>query len=379
MNITLTDTGLHLTFAPLTLTRPVGDLRMGIFTNTERWKLLSNATIFYDTETYLQKKFPSTQQNDFIIHAGLIPNIYIANKILNLPKNTQLTWNNITLATHGNPIFEQQLTEQRPLIITQRWHLYQYNHIAIASDFELITKGRKGEHLPSSNILIGDPTQIFIEQGASVEASILNTKDGPIYIGKNAQIMEGSLVKGSLALCESGVLKMGTKLYGASTIGTACKVGGELNNVIFQSNSNKAHDGFLGNSLIGEWCNLGADTNCSNLKNNYANVSTYNYQENKEIETDMQFMGLSMGDHSKCGINTMWNTASVVGVSCNIFGADFPNKFIPSFSWGGKTTVDFHFEKAVEYANNMMKRRNVKLSHEEFDILKHIHNMSLQG
>jgi len=377
MNITLSDFGLHLNFAPLTLTRPVGNLRMGIFTNAERWKHIANATLFYDTETYLQKKFPSTQNSDFIINATLIPTLAIAEKILNLPQNTTLKWNNITLATRGKPVFEQQLIDQVPLIISQRWHLYQYNDLVLESDFQIITKNRESAVLSPSNTLIGDPSRLFIEEGASVEASVLNTTTSSIYIGKNALIMEGCLIRGGLALCENSTLKMGTKLYGSTTIGTGSKVGGELSNVIFQANSNKAHEGFLGNSLIGEWCNLGADTNCSNLKNNYSNVSTYDYKLGREIETDIQFMGLTMGDHSKCGINTMWNTASVVGVSCNVFGADFPNKFTPSFSWGGTKIEEFRIEKAIEYANNMMKRRNLSLSDAEIEIFKHIREQQL--
>jgi UDP-N-acetylglucosamine diphosphorylase/glucosamine-1-phosphate N-acetyltransferase len=204
-----------------------------------------------------------------------------------------------------------------------------------------------------------------------VEASILNTSTGPIYIGKDAEIMEGSVVRGPLAMCEHSALKLGTKVYGASTLGPHCKVGGEINNVVMQAYSNKGHEGFLGNSVIGEWCNLGADTNTSNLKNNYGAVSTYSYETKKEEKTNLQFMGLTMGDHSKCGINTMFNTATVVGVSCNIYGGDFPAKFIPSFSWGGSAgLVPFKFDKAVEYANNMMNRRGLALSNEEVEILR---------
>jgi UDP-N-acetylglucosamine diphosphorylase/glucosamine-1-phosphate N-acetyltransferase len=214
---------------------------------------------------------------------------------------------------------------------------------------------------------------IFIEEGAIVEAAILNTPSGPIYIGKDAEIMEGSIVRGPLAMCEHSALKLGAKVYGPTTLGPHCKVGGEVNNVVFQAYSNKGHDGFLGNALIGEWCNLGADTNTSNLKNNYGTISTYSYEEKGEIETETQFMGVCMGDHSKCGINTMFNTATVVGVSSNIYGAGFPAKFIPSFSWGGADEiVPFRFEKAIEYANNMMHRRGLQLSESEIAILRHI-------
>jgi UDP-N-acetylglucosamine diphosphorylase/glucosamine-1-phosphate N-acetyltransferase len=212
----------------------------------------------------------------------------------------------------------------------------------------LITANRISEKLSKTNTLIGNSSLLFIEPGAKVEASILNTTTGPIYIGKDAEIMEGSVVRGPLAMCEHSALKLGTKVYGASTLGPHCKVGGEINNVVMQAYSNKGHEGFLGNSVIGEWCNLGADTNTSNLKNNYGAVSTYSYETKKEEKTNVQFMGLTMGDHSKCGINTMFNTATVVGVSCNIYGGDFPAKFIPSFSWGGSAgLVPFKFDKAV--------------------------------
>jgi len=216
---------------------------------------------------------------------------------------------------------------------------------------------------------------LFIEKGAIVEGSILNTKDGPIYIGKNAEIMEGSMIRGGLALCESSTIKMGAKIYGATTIGPHCKVGGEVNNVVFQEYSNKGHDGFLGNSIIGAWCNLGADTNTSNLKNNYSNVKTYSYIEEKEIQTELKFIGLSMGDYSKCAINTMFNTASVVGVACNIFTDGFPNKHISSFSWiNGNKIAAYDLLKAYNDANNMMNRRDQSLSDADKKILAHLSN-----
>lgn len=376
MRIVLSDSGLHKRFAPLTLTRPVGDLRMGILTNSERWKLLSNAAIQYDTEAYLQPKFNASYSENFqdqiTINAALIPDKTIAEVILSLPENASLKYDTLTLAKKGSGENEVQWKGEKPLIISQRWHLYQFNDIALKNDFQLLTANRKSQPLSATNTVIGDVSQIFLEEGAIVEASILNTKSGPIYVGKDAEIMEGSIVRGGLAMGEHSALKLGTKVYGAVTLGPHCKVGGEVNNVIFQAYSNKGHDGFLGNALIGEWCNLGADTNTSNLKNNYANVSTYSYEEQAEIDTDVQFMGVCMGDHSKCGINTMFNTATVVGVSCNVFGAEFPNKFIPSFSWGGQNPVPFKFEKAVEYSNNMMNRRGLQLTEQEVEILKYI-------
>lgn len=372
MKIVLADNGLHKRFAPLTLTRPIGDLRIGIMTNTERWKCLANADVYYATEKYLQGKFPGSEKCDITINAALIPSKEIAQVIISLPENSSLKYEEIELAKKGNGSDTVQWLGEKPLILSQRWHLYQYNDSALQQDFKILTENRTSQPISSTNTVIGSLSQIFLEEGAVVEASILNTKSGPIYIGKDAEIMEGCIVRGGLALGEHSALKLGTKVYGAVTLGPHCKVGGEVNNVVFQSFSNKGHDGFLGNALIGEWCNLGADTNTSNLKNNYSNVSTYSYETNKEEKTEIKFMGVCMGDHSKCGINTMFNTATVVGVSCNVYGGDFPKKYIPSFSWGGQDFVPFKFEKAIEYANNMMVRRGLELSEKEIDILKHI-------
>lgn len=374
MKILLHDNGLHLCFAPLSLTRPIGELRMGIMTNAERWKLFEpNAEIFFQTEKYLTERFKSTENPDLIVNAALIPSYEVAVAILNLEENEQLFYGEYWLARKGNGSVKVSFKANEPLILKQRWDLYQKNATAIAQDFDYIRNCRNSAKISSSNTIIGDKNLIFLEEGAMVEASILNTNSGPIYIGAKAEIMEGSIVRGPLAMCEESTLKLGSKVYGPTTLGPHCKVGGEVNNVIFQAYSNKGHDGFLGNALIGEWCNLGADTNSSNLKNNYGNVSTYSFEEQKEIETDVQFMGLCMGDHSKCGINTMFNTATVVGVSSNIYGAEFPSKFVPSFSWGGGSEfVPFRFEKAVEYANNMMSRRGLQLSESEISILRHI-------
>ena len=375
MQINLDDNGLHLRFAPLTLTRPIGNLRMGILTNDERWKMfLPDAKIGFTTEKYLSKKFSSIE-NGIRVNAAVIPNEEIVAAVMHLEDNTALYLNEMFIAENGVSTSKIQFRGEIPVILENRWDLFQKNDLVLKSDFELITAGRKSQKLSKSNTVIGSSELIFLEEGAKVEASILNTSSGPIYIGRNAEIMEGSIVRGPLAMCEHSALKLGTKIYGATTLGPHCKVGGEVNNSVFQAYSNKGHEGFVGNSLIGEWCNLGADTNTSNLKNNYGNVSTYSYETDKEEKTNVQFMGLTMGDHSKCGINTMFNTATVIGVSCNIYGADFPPKFIPSFSWGGSAGfVPFKFEKAVEYANNMMERRGLELSEEEVEILKGVKN-----
>ncbi len=371
MQINLDDNGLHLRFAPLTLTRPIGNLRMGILTNDERWMaFLPDAEIGFTTEKYLSKKFSSIE-NGIRVNAAIIPNDELVAAVMHLEANTALYLNELLLAENGIATSKIQFKGEVPVILENRWDLFQKNDLVLKADFELITNGRKSQKLSKSNTVIGSSELIFLEEGAKVEASILNTTSGPIYIGKDAEIMEGSIVRGPLAMCEHSALKLGTKIYGATTLGPHCKVGGEVNNSVFQSYSNKGHEGFVGNSLIGEWCNLGADTNTSNLKNNYGNVSTYSYETEKEEKTNVQFMGITMGDHSKCGINTMFNTATVVGVSCNIYGAEFPPKFIPSFSWGGSAGfVPFKFEKAIEYANNMMERRGLKLSEEEVEILR---------
>ena len=381
MRINLNDNGFHLRFAPLTLTRPVGNLRIGIFTNDERWKKLIesfvptiNAEIGFTTEKYLQEKFKQLI-GAIEVNAAIIPNEEIVATLFQLEEGNSLYFNETWIATKGTETVQINYTGNKPIIIEHRWDIFQKNDPILKLDFELITAGRKSQPLSKTNTVIGEKKDIFLEEGAIVEASVLNTNNGPIYIGKHAEIMEGSIVRGPLAMCEHSTLKLGAKVYGASTLGPHCKVGGEINNVVFHAYSNKGHDGFLGNSIIGEWCNLGADTNTSNLKNNYGNVSTYSYEENEETQTNLQFMGLCMGDHSKCGINSMFNTATVVGVSCNVFGADFPPKFIPSFSWGGSTGFEpFKFNKAIEFANNMMNRRGLELSKEEVEILQFIEN-----
>ncbi len=371
MIIQLDDNKKHLEFAPLTLTRPVGNLRVGILTNDERWKSwLPEAKISFNTEEYLQERFPLIGRG-VSVTACVIPNQDIVDQVQKLKGNEELVYQGVWIAKCGTGEILIKHKGEVPTVINKKWELFQKNGEVLKQDFDLITKGRATVQLSSSNTIIGDPNLIFLEEGATVEAAILNTKGGPIYIGKNAEIMEGALLRGPVALCESAVFKLGAKVYGPTTLGPHCKVGGEVNNVIFQAYSNKGHDGFLGNSVIGEWCNIGADTNSSNLKNNYGTIKAYSYETNQIEQTGLQFMGLFMGDHSKCGINTMFNTATIVGVSSNVFGAEFPPKFIPSFKWGVHGD-SYNFDKAVESANNMMDRRGTSLSHAEIAILKHI-------
>ena len=375
MKINLDDNKLHLRFAPLTLTRPLGNLRMGILCNNERWKMyIPEAEIGFTTEKYLQEKF--IQLNDAIqVNASVIPNEEIAASVFNLKDHSTLFLNKQWIAKRGTGKNKLQFKGETPIILKERWDLFLLNEAVLKQDFELLTLGRKSQKISKTNTLIGDSKLIFIEEGAEIEGAFLNTATGPIYIGHNAEIMEGSLIRGPFSLCENSTLKLGTKVYGASTIGPHCKIGGEISNVIFQSYSNKGHDGFLGNSVIGEWCNLGAGTNSSNLKNNYGKISSYSFEKLIEVETKQQFMGLFMGDHSKSAINSLFNTASVVGVSSTVFGAEFHPKFIPSFSWGSSQPfVEFKLDKALESANNMMERRSLSLSEEDVKILKYLSN-----
>lgn len=375
MNIILHDNGLHLRFAPLTLTRPVGDLRVGCLTNAERWEEWTpEAEISFQTEAYLSTKFPRTDDADAIeVNAAVIPNEEIVVAVFFLENNQELRLNDTWIARRGDGSEKIQFTGQEPIILNQRWDLYLLNDEVLVADYFLLTGGRYSEPLSETNTVIGNPDWIFLEEGAKVEASVLNTTAGPIYIGHDAEIMEGCLVRGPFYLGDHAGLKMGAKIYGATTIGPHCKVGGEVSNSVFQSYSNKGHDGFLGNSLVGEWCNFGADSNTSNLKNNYSPVRTYSYEAGKEVETGQQFMGVCMGDHSKCGINTMFNTATVVGVSCNIYGGGFPPKFLPSFTWGGaEGTEAFKLEKAIDAANQMMRRRGLELTEGDLRVLKEL-------
>jgi len=373
MKIILADLKAHLKFAPLSLTRPIGDIRVGMFTNFERWTiLLPEDEIGFHTESYLSDEFEQLE-NGVIVNACVIPNEDFVAAVVHLENDCRLVLNEITLAMHGNGDNVITFTGETPLIVNQRWDLLSVNEAAIIHDISLIKESVSFQKIPKSITVIGSKDAIYIEEGAIVTFCTLNTNEGPIYISKGAEVMEGSCIRGPFVMCENSVVKMGAKIYGATTIGPFCKVGGELSNVIFQSYSNKGHDGFLGNSYIGEWCNLGADTNVSNLKNNYNSVSSYCYEQKVEVNTSLQFLGLFMGDHSKTGINTMFNTGSVVGVSCNLYGAGFFPKHTLSFSWGEPNALEpFRIEKALEYANKMMDRRSEELSAEEENILVHL-------
>ncbi|MCE3294355.1 MAG: glucose-phosphate thymidylyltransferase [Crocinitomicaceae bacterium] len=374
MKLVLCDDGKHLKFAPLTLTRPVGDLRVGIMTNTERWDFyVPGAHMCYETEDHLYAKFPPAYKGELWINAAVIPDREVVDAALDLEEGQELVCASGWIARKGKENLEKVEYTGKVIVLENRWDIFEKNGEILEMDFRALTTRHPGQPLSSSNTVIGDPRLIFIEEGASVEASILNTKTGPIYIGKHAEVMEGAIIRGPFALCDYAGIKMGAKVYGPTTIGPHCKVGGEISNVVFQSYSNKGHDGFLGNSVIGEWCNLGADTNSSNLKNNYSKVTAYSFETESFEKTDIQFMGLIMGDHSKCGINTMFNTATVVGVSANIYGGDFPPKYIPSFSWGGAAGFEkFDKDKAIQAAKAMMGRRGVPFTTADQEIFDYL-------
>lgn len=382
MNIIFDDNGFHLKFAPLTHTRPVAGLRLGIETIAESWtRMLSEhieiKSVEYRTEDYLNGKFPEETHLGLIIAGNINPTPEIAKLVAELPQGDELFINGKWVADHGIAArhkVEISLPEDEFMYLEHPWDLFQTNGNAIKSDLKYITKGRTTQHLSSSNQVIGSH-EIFIEEGAKIECCILNVEKGPIYIGKNAEIMEGSIIRGPFALCEGATIKMGAKMYGDTTIGPYCKVGGEVTNSIFQAYSNKGHDGFLGNSIIGEWCNLGADTNTSNLKNNYSNVRVFSYETREMEETDVMFCGTIMGDHSKTGINTMLNTGTSMGVCSNVFGGGFPPKFIPAFTWGGVDSKEtFELQKCYEVAENMMMRRGIELTEDDKFILKYLHD-----
>ncbi len=373
MKIILADFEAHLRFAPLSLTRPIGDIRVGLFTNLERWSiLLPDHHIGFQSESYLSDEFEELNDGK-IVNACIIPNEDFVASIVYLEDNCRLMLGNNTMAISGTGKNIINYKGEMPILINNRWELLSANAAAISNDIALIKESISYQKIPKDVIVIGPKDSIYLEEGAILSTCTLNSKEGPIYISKGAEVMEGALIRGPFALCENAVVKMGAKIYGASTIGPFCKVGGELSNVIFQSYSNKGHDGFLGNSYIGEWCNLGADTNVSNLKNNYDSVRSYCYEKKEEVNTGLQFLGLFMGDHSKTGINSMFNTGAVVGVSCNLFGAGFFPKHTLSFSWGEPNALEpFRIEKSLEYANKMMERRSEKLSAEEENILVHL-------
>jgi len=383
MNYILFDDHTWQNLLPLTFTKPVAEIRIGILTITEKWEHYLNGKLTFQTQEYLNQKYKASYTNNAVfINGKICPMPELLAQINQLEFNTGIKKGNTLIAFRSNiasplniadALISSVETSTMYTSVENVWDIFSKNGDAIKADFDLITRGRTSQPLSTSNTVIGDAKQIFLEEGAIVEASILNTNAGPIYIDKDAEIMEGSVVRGPFSLGEHAALKLSTKIYGPTTVGPHSKVGGEVNNSVIFAYSNKGHDGFLGNSVIGEWCNLGADTNNSNLKNNYGNVKLYNYSQKKMIDTGLQFCGLIMGDHSKCGINTMFNTGTVVGVGANIFGGGFPPTYIPSFSWGGADGMEeYKFDKMIETASRVFARRNLTVNAVEKDILEKI-------
>ncbi|WP_291275049.1 GlmU family protein [Flavobacterium sp.] len=380
MNYILFDGNVRNALLPFTFTRPVADIRVGILTIREKWeKYLGNTTTTI-TEEYLSEKFPMVEmEENVIINASFLPNQVLAEMVRNLEENQAIFYEDEVIAFYtkeGQEVdfetYEIIEFNDECIRIEHTWDIFQKNDAAIREDFDLLTEDRFSQPIPKSVNVIA-PENIFIEEGAKLEFVTLNASTGPIYIGKNAEIMEGSVIRGPFALGEEAQVKLATKIYGATTVGPHCRVGGEVNNSVLFAYSNKGHDGFLGNSVLGEWCNIGADSNNSNLKNNYEEVKLWSYESERFEKTGLQFCGLMMGDHSKCGINTMFNTGTVVGVSTNIFGSGFPRNFVPSFSWGGATGFTTYItKKAFETAKIVMSRRHVDFTEEDAKILEHI-------
>ncbi len=386
MNYIIFDNFRRNFLLPLTFTRPVADIRIGILTIREKWEYFLGEKTSSLTEDYLSVKYPILKADDnILINGSVIPNEKLVKEIKGLDNNKELIKGDVIIAlrvsasdldhiddTEGMNEVE---TSCEYLKLNASWEVFEKNDEALRADYTIITKGRQSQSLSKTNTLIGN--DIFIEEGARVEGATINTTKGPVYIGRDVEIMEGALIRGPFAICNDAVVKMGAKIYGATTIGPYSKVGGELNNVVIFGYSNKAHDGYLGNAVIGEWCNLGADTNNSNLKNNYDFVKMWSYPDHTFVDTGLQFCGLVMGDHSKCGINTMFNTGTVVGVNSNIFGSGFQRNFIPSFVWGGtKGFQPFPVEKAIEIATRVYSRRNIEFDDTEQDILRAVNDLT---
>ncbi|HEX8270269.1 MAG TPA: GlmU family protein [Flavobacterium sp.] len=381
MNYILFDGTVRTALLPFTFTRPVADIRIGILTIREKWEKYLGSTTTTLTEEYLSDKFPMVEmEQNVMINASFLPNEVLSEMVKILEPNQAIFKDDEVIAFFTEDTQEEvdfdnyEIIEYNDdcLFIANTWDIFAKNDVAIREDFEFLTEDRTSQPIPKTVNVIS-PENIFIEEGAKLEFVTLNASTGPIYIGKDAEIMEGSIIRGPFALCEHATVKIGAKVYGATTVGPHCRIGGEVSNSVLFGYSNKGHDGFLGNSVLGEWCNIGADSNNSNLKNNYEEVKLWNYEKERFTKTGLQFCGLMMGDHSKCGINTMFNTGTVVGVSANIFGSGFPRNFIPSFSWGGASGFETYItKKAFETARLVMSRRDVDFDEKEAAILEHV-------
>lgn len=374
MNYILFDSDVRTALLPFTYTRPVADIRIGILTIREKWEKYLGLTTTTITAAHLEEKYPMVEmEENILLNASFCPTAALVAKVKKLTKNEALFQGEDVIAFYTTDEQEEvnfdsytQIEFEEELIqIKNTCDIFTFNGAAIQQDFELVTEDRTSEPIPEG-VQVLNKENIFIEEGAEILFATLNASEGPIYIGRDAQIMEGASIRGPFAMGANAVLKMGAKIYKDTTLGPYCKVGGEVSNAVIFGYSSKGHDGYLGNSVIGEWCNIGAGTSTSNLKNNYAEVKLWEYETGRFAKTGLQFCGLMMGDHSKCAINTMFNTGTVVGVSANIFGSGFPRNFIPSYSWGGAAGfVTFQMNKVYEVVTAVLQRK--KLPFEEMD------------
>ena len=381
MNYILFDGPARNALLPFTFTRPVADILTGIMTIRQKWEMRLGSTTTTLTAEYLSAKFPMVElEENVMINASFLPNNTLAEMVSVLGPNQAIFKGDEVIAFYTNEEQEEVDFDTYEIIeyegdcitIKNTWDIFSKNNLAIQEDFNYLTEDRKSQPIPKSVNVIA-PENVFIEEGAKLEFVTLNASTGPIYIGKDTEIMEGSMIRGPFALCDNASVKMGSKVYGATTVGPYSRIGGEVKNTVIFAHSNKGHEGYLGDSVIGEWCNMGADTNNSNLKNNYEEVKLWSYETEGFAKTGLQFCGLMMGDHSKCGINTMFNTGTVVGVSANIFGTGFPRNFIPSFSWGGASGFTTYVtKKAFETARLVMSRREIEFDEQEAAILEHV-------
>ena len=388
MTIILFDDHSSDSLLPLTYTRPAADLRVGILTIAEKWEAYYHSKPFFKTAGYLQEKYPfGSSDTNLFINGALCPDEGLLEAFDKLTDGQALFQEGTLLGVKLNGSAAKEFSPSEVSSyhnlayqgsfnkLTFPEDIFQLNDSELRRDFRLLSKGRTSATLSSTNTIIGD--EIFVEDGVEVECSTLNTKDGPIYIGKYSQIWEGCHIRGSFALCEDSQVKMGAKIYGKTTIGPHCRVGGEINNVVIWGNSSKGHEGYLGNAVLGEWCNIGADTNNSNLKNNYAEVRLWDYGKESFRRTGLQFCGLIMADHAKCGINTMFNTGTVVGVSANVFGAGFPRNFVPDFAWGGSQGFEvYSLKKMFETAHKVYERRHREFDEVEQRIVTEVFNLT---
>lgn len=389
MNYILFDDETRESLKPLTYIRPVCDIRVGILTIREKWEKYLGEKTSTITEDYLSVKYPTEESEAMmLINGSICPTESLVKQVKTLKTGqTLMSEENVIIAMYKTKeefLAEEDNSEtieskEEFIRIVNPWDIFVMNDRAIREDFALITKGRKSAKLSDTNKVLG-AENVFVEEGAVVECATLNAKEGPIYIGKDAEIMENSVVRGPFAMCEHAVLKLSAKIYGATTLGPYAKVGGELANVVIFGYSNKAHDGFIGNSVIAEWCNIGADTNASNLKNTYEEVRLWSIEKGTFVPTGQTFCGTIMGDHSKCGINTMFNTGTVVGVSANIYGHGYQRNYLPSFVWGGNSGLKtFEPEKAIEVAERMYERRGMKMSDDDKRILLYVYRSTLKN